>query len=222
VENSQILGILLIAMVAGIILFRLYAVLGRRTGNEREPPKRYPQLDGQGGNNVVALPDRAAPRLDSAAEKPSDPVAQGLLDIQLADRSFEAEHFIAGAKHAYELIVVAFAANDRAALKPLLNDEVYAAFDGVIHGREERREKVNFTLIEIDNAKISHAEMKGRMAEVTVEFSARFNSATLNAEGAVIDGDPKSVREVVDIWTFARDTRSNDPNWALVATTGVA
>jgi predicted lipid-binding transport protein (Tim44 family) len=222
VANSQILGILLIAMVAGVILFRLYSVLGRRTGNEREPQERLRRVGGEAGDNVIALPDKAVPRVDSPAEKSGDPVAQGLLDIKLADRTFETEHFLAGAKHAYELIVTAFAANDRASLKPLLGDEVYAAFDGVIRGREERGEKVSYTLVGIDNAKVAHADMKGRTAEITVEFSARFTSATTNAAGTVIDGDAKAVHDVVDIWSFARDTRSSDPNWALVATTGAA
>ena len=31
----------------------------------------------------------------------------------------------------------------------------------------------------------------------------------------VIDGDPNRVSEVVDIWTFARDTTTRDPNWKL-------
>ena len=39
--NSQFLDILLFAVVAGVILFRLYTVLGRRTGNERPPQESY-------------------------------------------------------------------------------------------------------------------------------------------------------------------------------------
>jgi predicted lipid-binding transport protein (Tim44 family) len=34
----------------------------------------------------------------------------------------------------------------------------------------------------------------------------------------VIEGDPKKVREVTDIWTFSRDVASRNPNWKLVAT----
>ena len=31
-------------------------------------------------------------------------------------------------------------------------------------------------------------------------------------------GDAKRINEVTDIWTFARDLGSRDPNWKLVAT----
>lgn len=219
--DSQLLGILLIAMVAGIILFRLYTVLGRRTGNEREPQERLRRIGGAAPaatDNVVALPDRTA-----ASDRPAqsgDPVARALLDIKLADRSFETEHFLEGARQAYQMIVTAFAARDRATLRPLLSDEVYSAFDSVMRGREERTETVTYSFEGFRNVRIVHAEMKGQTSEITVEFAAQFISATTDAAGAVIDGDPKAVREVVDVWSFARDTRATDPNWTLVATTG--
>jgi predicted lipid-binding transport protein (Tim44 family) len=219
--DSQLLGILLIAMVAGIILFRLYTILGRRTGNEREPQERLGRVGSAmppaRADNVVALPDRTS----TPAEQQSgtnDPVARGLLDVRLADRRFETEHFLEGARHAYEMIVTAFAARDRATLRPLLNDEVYAAFDGVIRGHEERQESVTYSFAGFKSVRITHAALKAPSAEITVEFSAQFTSSTTDAKGAVIDGDPKAVRDVVDIWSFARDTRASDPNWTLVAT----
>ncbi|HEY3637734.1 MAG TPA: Tim44/TimA family putative adaptor protein [Rhizomicrobium sp.] len=217
--DSQLLGILLIAMIAGVILFRLYTVLGRRTGNEREPQERFRPFGGApsgSSDKVVALPDRSA----AVADRPTAPADKGLVDVKLADRSFETEHFLDGARQAYEMIVTAFAARDRNALKPLLSDEVYAAFDSVMHGHEDRNETVRYAFEGFRSVQITHAEMKGRFADVTVEFAARFVSSTIDASGTVIDGDPEIVRDVIDVWTFARDTRSNDPNWVLVATSG--
>ncbi|MBI3678571.1 MAG: Tim44 domain-containing protein [Proteobacteria bacterium] len=225
--NSPFFDVLLLAMIAGVILFRLYSVLGRRTGNERPPQERYGlnapvQKSGQktGGDNVVAIPDRSTQRAQAAIEKPIDPVARGLLDIKLADRSFDADHFIDGARHAYELIVTSFAAGDRSALRPLLNGEVFGAFDGVIAGREKRGEKVEFTFVGLKDAKIVTATLKGRVADITVSFAAQFISATQDTSGAVVEGDPKAVRDVTDIWSFERDVRAGDPNWTLVATSG--
>jgi predicted lipid-binding transport protein (Tim44 family) len=219
--NSQFLIIVALAMIAGIILFRLFMVLGRRTGNEREPPQPYQRVGGGTADDkkVVPLPDRVAPAGAAVADKPSDPLAQALVDIKLADRNFEVDHFLGGARHAYEMILTAFAAGNRQELRPLLSDEVYGAFDSVIKGREERKEKVDFTFVSVKDARISHAALKGRTAEVTVTFHAQYISATSNAAGAVIDGDPKTVRDANDIWTFARDVRASDPNWTLVATT---
>jgi predicted lipid-binding transport protein (Tim44 family) len=214
--NSQLLEILLLAMVAGVILFRLYTVLGRRTGHE-PPPEPYrvgPPAEQAADKPAIALP---APR---GADLPADPLARGLMEIKLADRGFDQEHFLAGARHAYELILTAFSNNDRVALKPLLNDEVYAAFDAAMRGREERGEKVNFTFIGFKDVKIVSAILKGRIADITVAFTSQFISSTTDGSGAVVEGDPKSVQEVTDIWAFERNVRAGDPNWTLVHTSG--
>jgi predicted lipid-binding transport protein (Tim44 family) len=222
--NSQVLLILLIATVAGVILFRLYSVLGRRTGNERPPRERLQRVAGAPdkpatNDNVVVLPPRGQV---AEAPRPDDPVARGLLDIKLADRAFESDHFLSGARHAYELIVTAFAAGDRAALRPLLSDDVYQAFDQVIGAREARKEKVEFTFVGFREVKIAEASLKGSMADVTVSFGAQYISVTMDSAGAVTDGDAKAVRNVTDLWTFERNTRSSDPNWRLIATSGEA
>ena len=220
--DPQFLGIFLIALVAGIILFRLYSVLGRRTGHEPPPQERY-RMGGTAPADapptVTALPASTRPEQPVAA-RPTDPVARGLLDIKLADRTFEPDHFVQGARSAYETIVTAFARGDRTALKPLLSDEVYAAFDQVITARTGRGEAVDFTFVGFKDAKVVHALLKGRTAEVTVAFGAQFISATKDKAGAVIEGDDKTVRDVTDVWTYARDTRARDPNWTLIATSG--
>jgi predicted lipid-binding transport protein (Tim44 family) len=220
--DSQVLDVILL-VVAGIVLFRLYTVLGRRTGNER--PREDFRLSGPqpapgAPDNVVKLPDRAAAKPEPAREGTSDPVAGALLDIKLADRNFETEHFVSGAKAAYEMILTAFAKADKATLKPLLSDEVFTAFDSTIAGRDQRGERVTFTFVGYKDAKIAHAALKGRTAEITVAFGAQFISSTTDAQGTVIEGDPKNVRDVTDVWTFARDVRARDPNWTLVATSG--
>src|SRR5580658_4802699 len=97
-ENSQLLIIVVVAMVAGVILFRLFSVLGRRTGNEREPPRPFQRVGGGATDDkkVVPISDRVAPAGAAVAGKPSDPLSQALLDIKLADRGFETEHFLGG------------------------------------------------------------------------------------------------------------------------------
>jgi predicted lipid-binding transport protein (Tim44 family) len=219
--DSQLLGILLLAMVAGIILFRLYTVLGRRTGNEREPQDRLRRIEAgasqaSSSDKVLALPDRSA----KVSEQPDqqDAVAGALADIKRADRGFDVSRFLEGAREAYRLVVTAFAARDREALRPLLSDEVYAAFDAEIHAHEERNETVNYAFVGFSETGLVHAELKGRIAEITVRFAAQFVSSTTDTNGVVVEGDTKAVRDIVDIWTFDHDTRSSDPNWTLVAT----
>lgn len=221
-QESQLLDIVLI-VVAGVVLFRLYSVLGRRTGNERSRDSFRlggPQPAPTPGDNVVALPDRTAFQPDQPRDNTGDPVARGILDLRLADKAFETEKFVAGAKAAYEMILTAYANGDRAALRPLLSEEVYAAFEQVIRGREQRTEKVAFTFVGFKDVKVVHAAVKSRTGEITVAFGAQFITATRDAKGQVIEGDSKTVRDVTDVWTFCRDLRARDPNWSLVATSG--
>ena len=221
--TTQLLEIFLIAALAGIILFRLYTVLGRRTGHERPPQDNY-RLSANAPRTANDAPVAAADEKPAAHPgqdaRPSDPVASGLLDIQLADRNFDNDHFVSGARGAYETIVTAFAAGDRVQLRPLLSDDVYVAFDSAIRGREESGSKVTFTFVSFKEVKIVSAALKGRLAEVTLAFSAQFISATTDAAGALLEGDTKSVRDVTDVWTFSRDVRARDPNWTVVATSG--
>lgn len=221
--SSQLFPILLVAVVAAIILFRLYSVLGRRTGNERDRSAfdRFSSPQSVPAERTAALPDQTAKPAEGVSSE-TDPVARGLLDIKLADRGFESDHFIGGARKAYEAIVTSFANGDRAALRPLLGDDVYAAFDGAITERERKQQKAVFTFVALREAKIVAAALRNNLAEITLAFSAQFISAIVDAQGALIEGDTKAVRDVNDVWTFERNVRASDPNWHLVATSGQA
>lgn len=229
--------ILFFAGIAAFIGYRIYTVLGRRTGNERPPLDPLSQRDrverprpiGKADDNVVPMPRSrdAAPRptvRDSILNRidANSAVGQGLGAIRNADSGFDADGFFQGSKVAHEMIVKAFAEGDRAALKPLLSDDVYGSFEGVISARARQGHIVDFGFVGLKSAEIEEASLRGRMAEVTVKFVSEMITATKDAAGAVIEGAAGVVREVTDVWTFARDTRSPDPNWKVVATAGGA
>ena len=62
------------------------------------------------------------------------------------------------------------------------------------------------------------ANFANRIAHVTVRFVSELVTAVRDKAGNVIEGDIKAVRRVTDVWTFARDVSSPNPNWQLVAT----
>ncbi|MCW0182323.1 MAG: Tim44/TimA family putative adaptor protein [Zavarzinia sp.] len=208
----EYLDIVLLAAIAGFIGFRLWSVLGQRTGEEqpRDPFARPapPAAD----ERVVALPTRKLP------EGAGAPAGPNLTDIRLADRHFEAETFLGGARFAYEMIVNAFAKGDEAVLAPLVARDVLAGFTDVIANRKAAGQSAEHTLVTLKSATIESGVMKGRTAEITVRFVSDGISVVRDAQGHVIEGHPTAVREMIDIWTFARDTRNPDPNWQLVAT----
>ena len=218
--------------LAVFIFLRLRSVLGQRTGRERPPYDPYSTRDARPATNdkVVALPGRktdAAARPAEAAE-PADrwrgiaehgsAVAKGLDAIAATDPDFDAQHFIAGARAAYEMIVNAFAAGDSRALKGLLSREVYEGFEAAIRERESKGETVESKFVSLDNAEITGAELRGNTAQITVRFVSQLISVTRDRNGNVVEGSPDKITEVTDVWTFARDLTSRDPNWKLVAT----
>ena len=60
--------------------------------------------------------------------------------------------------------------------------------------------------------------MRNRSAQITLRFISKLISATHDKSGALIDGNPDTSVDMTDIWTFARDVGSRDPNWKLIAT----
>ena len=219
--------------LAVFIFLRLRSVLGQRTGRERPPYDPYSARDAvrtPANDKVVSLPTRNSEVTQPAesAKPPADrwkgiaesgtPIAAGLDAIAAADGDFDGASFLTGARAAYEMIVTAFAEGDRRSLKNLLSREVYEGFESAISDRESRGETAETRFVSIDQADIVGAEMRGKTAHVTVRFVSKLVSATRDRSGNVIEGNAEGVTDVTDVWTFARDTSSRDPNWKLVAT----
>ena len=222
-------GTLIFIIAAAVVFYQLRSVLGKRTGNEKTPfdpyaGSRREKIDGAATEgNVITLPKRKADgEKDYAAidavTKPGSEANIGLRALKDGDPSFDPEGFVNGAKMAYEMIVTAFADGDRKALKGLLSKDVFDGFSTAINDREMRGEKVESSFVGISKAEIADADVKGTEAQITLKLVSQLISATLDKDGNVIEGDKEAVTEVKDIWTFARDTRSRDPNWKLVAT----
>lgn len=240
---SQVFDIytLLFLVLAVVIFIRLRSVLGRRTGNERPPYDPYsttPTSEGRmgsakHGDTVVDLPRQPAPlprpenvapsaadieaRLEDYAPKDS-PLAKTLTEVVQADPSFDPRTFLDGAKMAYEMVVSAYAEGDQATLKQLLADDVLDSFKRNIAERKERGEKAETTLIGITKADIIDAEVTKGTELITVRFTAELISVVRDRDGKIVEGDPETVRDVTDIWTFSREIASKNPNWQLVAT----
>ena len=236
----------IIFLIAAVVIFlRLRSVLGNRTGNERKPFDPYSAQQQQepkeakpskNGDNVIPLPGAEATHVDpERAEREAreqieaeidkisakdTKVNDGLRAIWAAEPHFNPKEFLQGARGAYEIILMSFAQGDRRSLKDLLSTEVYEGFVGAIDERENRNERVESTFVGIDKAEIIDANLNpdDHIAEVTVRIKSQLITATRDSENRIVDGDPTAVSELTDIWTFARTTGTNDPNWKLVAT----
>ncbi|HEY1720076.1 MAG TPA: Tim44/TimA family putative adaptor protein [Magnetospirillaceae bacterium] len=230
--GSNYVDVVVFALIAIFVGLRLRSVLGRRTGNE-PPPSQFRPFNGAGQNDSangpngpggVVTPLRPGngpgngPIIEGTAIPAADPVAAGMARIQALDPTIVADGFAEGARGAFGMILDAFAKGDEPTLRPLLSDDVFQNFVHVIRQRREAGEICENQLVHIASAEIVEADMAGKMARITVRFVSQQVIAVKDAQGQVVEGDPAKPVQVTDLWTFARDPRSRDPNWILVAT----
>lgn len=207
--------ILIFGGVAAFILFRLFSVLGTRTGHERRPDIEGVQ---RAGASVRARPETAA---SSPAEPARTPVSEEAMALRAADPHFDETEFLGGARAAYEMIVEAFAAGDLKSIRRFLGQSVYDAFRAALGERESEGRTAELKFVGIDGARIIESAFDGETMTATVEFASNQVRVTRDGGGNVVDGDPNRIDLVRDRWTFSRRAKSGDPNWLLEAT-GVA
>lgn len=198
--------------------------------NRIGPAERDRPLDRAGpGDPASAPPDKTVPlpgrtppdaATDPAAARAakSAPLESGLAQISATDPNFTPQGFLDGAKAAFEMIVNAFAKGDRKALRPLLSDGVYEQFAEAVRQREVANKRRETTLVGIKELTLLEARMEARTAFLTLKFVSEQVNVVRDKDGKVTEGDANQVVEVTDIWVFARNTRSSNPNWTLVET----
>jgi predicted lipid-binding transport protein (Tim44 family) len=194
----QLIELIIFAVLAAVVLYQLYSVLGRRVG-------RMPE-------DNPAVVSRTAP-VGEPQEEPAIEGAPlvGLAALRARDPSFDVPGFLHGARQAYEMVVRAFAAGDRETLGRLLSPPVMDSFDRAIVQRETegRTEQVEF--LNGPRADLEKADVEGDVARAVVRFLTEFRSRTKGPEGEAVDD-----RRTAELWTFERDLKSRDPNWTLV------
>jgi len=224
-EGFQFIDIVLFAMIAAFLILRLRSVLGRHRdsgrsegvfGAERRPPSQEDE------STLVPEPEEQL----KSQQQPDPKLAEeervdaGFAEIMKAYPDFDRIEFLAGVRTAFEIIIKAFATGDRGQLGTLLSTEVLGNFSEAITSRENAKETLETTLVRVVDVALLEAYMDGNFSHISVKIISEQVNVTQNAEGEVVDGNPDRVSEITDIWTFARDTKARDPNWALVATRG--
>ncbi len=201
--------IVIFAVIAAIVLFQLYNVLGKKVG-------RQPEEDARAKPAVPAL---AGAKPDQAAGRPNvlDAVTlASIASLKARDPNFDPVRFLEGARQAHETIVRAYASGDRDTLKPLLTPAVMASFEAGIAGREARAETEVAEFLHPARADLEQASAEGDRATAKVRFLAELRNTVTPADGAA---EPQiEERRVAELWTFERTLGASDPNWVLART----
>ena len=218
------------ALVALFVAYKLRSVLGTRNDEARRPgglvaPLRRapgpvsPPVDAKEAPAPAAAPPTALPAATERWKSVAAAEAWGGLDaIAAADRSFDAQAFLSGARTAYEMVIHGFAVGDSETLRGLMAPEAFGNFDAAIRARATAGHAMTTTVVSIDQVSIAAAQFSGSTAQLSVRFASKLASVTRDSAGAVVDGSPTEVADHLDLWTFLRDIRSRDPNWLLAAT----
>ena len=217
--NNPILQLLVLAGIAVFLILRLKSVLGTREGYER------PQMQGQRNIEEKRRPDFAVIEggpdhdITDHAEEGS-PTAQALTRMKRVDPSFSVADFLQGARGAYEMILMGFERGELAEIKPFLSEDIYEAFAEVVETREKQGLTVEAEFIGLRELALDEAtfDETTKEAELTVRFVGELSSVVRDNAGEIVEGKPNEIKRQRDVWTFARDMGSDDPNWQLVAT----
>ena len=225
------MDILIFAVIAAFLVYRLNSVLGTRNGAERQRPN--PFTPGDAAPRPVRAP--VQPLAATVATRPvlqpqsfdqlvdlsantDGKIEQGLAELASADANFEVNSFMAGARYAFEVIVMAYNRGDLDTLKPLLSPKLYGDFAAGVRAREAAGQTSELIIHRIKSSRITDAHLGGAMAYVTVAFEVEETTVTRDAAGQVVSGSPDDILTLLDIWTLTRDTRTHDPNWILIET----
>ncbi|MBX3565235.1 MAG: Tim44 domain-containing protein [Sphingomonas sp.] len=208
--------VILFAMVAAFLALRLYSVLGKRTGHEQPLPK--PAEERLGIPPVPRTIDVTPEVRESGTRAIETGAESGLRAVIAADPGFDVAQFVEGSKSAYRMILEAFWKGDEETLAWLVEDDVREGFTQAIAERREAGHVLDNRLVVIERALITEASVEGKTARITVRFDADIAAVTRDADGNLIAGSMSDAVETHDSWTFARNLRSDDPNWKLVET----
>ena len=199
--------IVIFAVIAAIVLFQLYNVLGKKVGRQpeddaRAQPPAQTQAPAEGGAGRATTLD--AVTLASIA------------GLRARDPNFDPVRFLEGARQAHETIVRAYAAGDRETLKPLLTPRVMTSFEDGIAAREARGETEEAEFLHPARADLDLATAEDNRAVAKVRFLAELRNRVKSADPAA---EPQvEDRRVAEVWTFERTLGASDPNWLLART----
>ena len=201
--SAPYIDIIIFAILAVFLIFRLRSVLGRRDGFDEKP-------DDEGKRAVFKKSDPSMKELDAVS-------GEGIAAVVAADAHFSQQDFLDGAAAAYRMILEAFAKGDMDQLKPLLGYDIATDFGDAIRDRRKAGEVLTIELVDLRRVDLVRAWVEAGIAFIAVEFHSTQKKILRDEAGKIIEGSDEA-EMFVDQWVFERDVTSKNPNWLLVET----
>ena len=189
--DLQFFDIIIFAVIAIFIIYRLRSVLGKRTGFQKSINKET-VLKKETEKDNIQIP-----------QLKENELKLGVIYKKIP--SFDHRVFLEGAKKAFEIIISAYNKGDKNTLKNLVAKNVYSAFEGAIDSNSNNPNSQFYSLIikGVDDAKVENGKII-----IAVNFISE----------QILDDNEENIIKNKDTWVFEKPVNSSSPAWILIST----
>ncbi|MDJ1257765.1 MAG: Tim44/TimA family putative adaptor protein [Candidatus Midichloria sp.] len=211
------LDLIILAIIAIVIISKLFSILGRSDDDFAENNKMDPIIKQLYKKNAASR-EKVDIEIVSAIEAGLPQNIRDVFDnIRKKEPAFNADTFLKGAKAAFNIIIQAFAKNDKETLKNLLALSVFKDFANAIDARIAQNQVLEKMVVGINAIEITAADLSGDTATIAVKITSDQVTALKDYLGHVLDGNSNTVVTNQDSWVFTRNLRK-DKVWFLTNT----
>ena len=209
--------IIILGFIAGFILYRLYITIGRKDddGSINSIMKKSDFSEIIDISSMVKTVDEQPIHLSPVEIGLSAGFEDVVARVRKIEANFSLEKFLDGAKKAFEMVLLAFADDDRQTLENLLDNNIYKQFTSEIDKRIKNGVTLNLTLVALPKVEIKNIQLRNNILSIDVFYHSQQISILKNKTGEIIEGDVSQIDNVEDMWTFAKELGSGN-NWQLV------
>ena len=189
--DLQFFDIIVFAVIAIFIIYRLRGVLGKRTGYQKN------LTTNQYSEEKKAQTKKNTPELKDNEQK--------LLKIYEVVEDFDHKFFLDGAKKAFEIIISAYNQGEKKTLKGLVSKDVFDAFEKAIDNKTNNPNSQFYSLV-IDG--VEDAKVENNVVKITLRFTSE----------QFTNDDENTVIKKQDLWTFEKKADNKSLEWILTST----
>lgn len=200
------IDILIFAVLAVVLAFRLRQVLGQDEGVVQ---KNQPVVEKAKQDIPAESPLKSVDRDLTPEEEATRPIWE-------KDPNFDVKEFLKGAEQAYEMVLHGFVAGQKKPLKQILHKDVLVSFEEEIDARKKNGYHAEHTLIKLPLPEILSADVKNDVAQVRLKFYVEQVMVVRDKKDQIVEGDEKEIIQSEDEWVLERDLKSENPNWIVV------
>ena len=210
-QSLPFIDIIIFAIIAVFLIFRLRNILGEKTGFDPKADNQSKTPKNEKVSNVVDF----TKKVENLKEYE---FSSEIREIMKIDNSFKIDEFISGANTFFKMVVNGFVEGNIENIKKYVKPKIFKDFQNAIDERIKEKEKLIIDILSINDTKIKNIKIKGNIVKLEVIFDTVQIKALQDKNDEIIDGDLDEKIVVKDMWTFERNFKLQSKNWTLIET----